>query len=141
MYKSSTAGLTALAITIAAWAGTARAGGELNALVWCDHTDPALIEPFEKAHDVRVNLKEYEGTGAALSLVEQSQPGDWDVFVVDGIDVPRVVEAGLLAALPEDQLPMADSVPRAGDAAEPHPRRQDLRHLGEVWLQHHLVQP
>ena len=24
----------------------------LNALVWCDHTDPALIEPFEKAHDL-----------------------------------------------------------------------------------------
>jgi hypothetical protein len=39
-----------------------------------------------------VNLKEYEGTGAALSLIEQSQPGDWDVLVIDGIDVPRIVE-------------------------------------------------
>ncbi|MFT5896740.1 MAG: hypothetical protein ACI8VW_003623 [bacterium] len=26
---------------------------ELNALVWCDHTDPALIEPFEKADNVK----------------------------------------------------------------------------------------
>ena len=25
---------------------------ELNALVWCDHTDPALIEPFEQANNV-----------------------------------------------------------------------------------------
>lgn len=80
-------------------------GQELNALVWCDHTDDALIEPFEEKHGVTVNLKEYEGTGAALSLIEQSQPGDWDVLVIDGIDVPRAVAAGILAPLPADELP------------------------------------
>ncbi len=89
----------------------AAAADELNALVWCDHTDPALIEPFEQEHGVKVNLKDYEGTGTALSLIEQSQPGDWDVFVVDGVDVPRVVEAGILAPLPEDSLPTADLFP------------------------------
>ena len=73
------------------------AGGELNALVWCDHTDPALIEPFEQKHDVKVNLREYEGTGAAFAVLEQSSPGDWDVLVIDGIDVFRAVEAGLAA--------------------------------------------
>ena len=46
----------------------ARSAGELNALVWCDHTDPALIQPFEEKHGVKVNLKEYEGTGAALAI-------------------------------------------------------------------------
>ena len=45
---------------------SAQATEELNALVWCDHTDPALIAPFEKKYDVKVNLKEYEGTGALL---------------------------------------------------------------------------
>ncbi len=85
-----------------------RAADELNALVWCDHTDPALIDPFEKKHDVKVNLKEYEGTGAALAIVEQSRPGDWDVFVVDGVDVPGVVESGLSAELPQDELPLDD---------------------------------
>ncbi|MEO1471372.1 MAG: spermidine/putrescine ABC transporter substrate-binding protein [Pseudomonadota bacterium] len=83
----------------------------LNALVWCDHTDPALIEPFEEAHGVTVNLREYEGTGAALALLEQSRPGDWDVLVIDGIDVPRAVEAGLMAPLPADDLPVADFFP------------------------------
>ena len=87
---------------------TAQASNELNALVWCDHTDPALIQPFEEKHNVKVNLKEYEGTGAALAIVEQSQPGDWDVFVVDGVDVPNVVSSGLLAPLPQDQLPLDD---------------------------------
>ncbi|MDX1425182.1 MAG: extracellular solute-binding protein [Kiloniellales bacterium] len=101
----------AAALVLAAAAGgaaPAKAQEELNALVWCDHTDPALIQPFEEKHDVKVNLKEYEGTGTALAIVEQSQPGDWDVFVVDGVDVPRVVEAGLLAELPADQLPIDD---------------------------------
>ena len=52
-------------------APAAGAAETLNALVWCDHTDPALIRPFEEANDVRVNLKEYEGTGTALSIIEQ----------------------------------------------------------------------
>jgi spermidine/putrescine transport system substrate-binding protein len=91
-----------------AMSGQVKAAEELNALVWCDHTDPALIQPFEEKHGVKVNLKEYEGTGSALAIIEQSQPGDWDVFVVDGVDVPRVIEAGLLAELPADQLPIGD---------------------------------
>ncbi len=89
----------------------AHAAEDLNALVWCDHTDPALIEPFEQQHGIRVNLREYEGTATALALLEQSRPGDWDVLVIDGIDVPRAVEAGLMAELPADQLPTADFWP------------------------------
>ena len=92
--------LCSTALTLAA--GAAAAQEELNALVWCDHTDPALIQPFEEAHGVKVNLREYEGTGAALALLDQSRPGDWDVLVIDGIDVFRAVEAGILAPLPED---------------------------------------
>ena len=97
-------------LVAAGWSLAAHAE-ELNALVWCDHTDPALIEPFEKKFNVKVNLKEYEGTGAGLSIVQQSQPGDWDVFVVDGIDVPQVIDKGLLEPLPVDQLPVADIFP------------------------------
>src|SRR6218665_3189341 len=70
----------------------AQAQDELNALVWCDHTDPALVEPFEKANNVKVNLKEYEGTRAAISIIEQSRPGDWDVLVIDAVDVPRAID-------------------------------------------------
>lgn len=98
-------------LTITATIPTTYAAEELNALVWCDHTDPEFIRPFEEANDVKVNLKDYEGTGTALALVEQSQPGDWDVFVVDGIDVPRVAAAGILAPLPEGSLPTADLFP------------------------------
>jgi spermidine/putrescine transport system substrate-binding protein len=108
-FRTTLAAGIALAALLAP--ATASATEELNALVWCDHTDPALIEPFETANDVKVNLKEYEGTGTALSLIEQSQPGDWDVLVVDGVDVPRVAAAGILAPLPEGSLPTADIFP------------------------------
>jgi spermidine/putrescine transport system substrate-binding protein len=84
---------------------------ELNALVWCDHTDPALLQPFEEAHGVTVNVKEYEGTAAGLTLLEQSQPGDWDVLVIDAVDVGRAVEGGFLAEMPADQLPTVDFFP------------------------------
>lgn len=99
-----------LAAALAAFASPL-AAQELNALVWCDHTDPALVEPFEQAHGVRVNLREYEGTGAALSLIEQSRPGDWDVLVIDGVDVGRAVDLDLLAPLPAEALPLGDIFP------------------------------
>jgi len=108
---SSAAG--AAAAVVLALAGTVPASAqELNALIWCDHADPALLRPFEEANGIRVNIKEFEGTGAGLALVEQSQPGDWDVMVIDSIDVPRAVEKGLFEPLPENQLPFADLFPQ-----------------------------
>lgn len=108
MARSLSLSLTALALLTTFSPAYAQ---ELNALVWCDHTDPALIEPFEEKFGVTVNLKEYEGTAAGLAILEQSQPGDWDVLVIDAVDVGRAVEGGHLAELPADQLPTADFFP------------------------------
>jgi spermidine/putrescine transport system substrate-binding protein len=93
--------ILAAVILSTAWAGSA-AAQQLNALVWCDHADPALLEPFEKANGVKVNVKEFEGTGAGMAIIEQSQPGDWDVMVIDSIDVPRAVEKNLFAEVKMD---------------------------------------
>jgi spermidine/putrescine transport system substrate-binding protein len=90
---------------------------DINALVWCDHSDPALIAPFEEATGHKVNLKEYEGTAAGLAILDQSQPGDWDVLVIDAVDVGRAVDAGLMAELPADKLPTADFFPELVMAA------------------------
>jgi spermidine/putrescine transport system substrate-binding protein len=102
------ASITLVAVACGGDGGGAGATAELNALVWCDHTDPELLRPFEQEHDVKVNVRDYEGTGVALGILEQSQPGDWDVFVVDSVDVPRVAEAGLLAELNPDDYPWDD---------------------------------
>lgn len=108
MARSLTLSLTAGALLATVCPSYAQ---ELNALVWCDHTDPALIEPFEQKFNVKVNLKEYEGTAAGLAILDQSQPGDWDVLVIDAVDVKRAVEGGHLAELPADELPTADFFP------------------------------
>lgn len=102
--------LSSTALILIAFAQTAHAE-EINALVWCDHADPALIEPFETATGIKVNLKEYEGTAAGLAILDQSQPGDWDVLVIDAVDVGRAVDLGLLAELPADKLATADFFP------------------------------
>ena len=99
-----------LAAIAAAMAPGAGGAAELNALVWCDHADPELLGPFEEANDVTVNVKEYEGTGAGLAIVEQSQPGDWDVMVIDSIDVRRAVERPVRAAA-RGELPIEDMYP------------------------------
>ena len=106
--------LAAFVVAAATSAGLvmpAAAADELNALVWCDHSDPSFLKPFEDATGAKVNVKEFEGTGAGLAIVEQSQPGDWDVMVINSVDVPRGVEKGLFEPLPEDQLPVADLYP------------------------------
>lgn len=102
------ASLAALALMGSYAAASAQ---DLNALVWCDHSDPNLLKPFEDATGIKVNVKEFEGTGAGLAIVDQSQPGDWDVMVIDTVDVRRGVDKGLFEPLPEDKLPMADIFP------------------------------
>ncbi|MCB1376908.1 MAG: spermidine/putrescine ABC transporter substrate-binding protein [Alphaproteobacteria bacterium] len=102
------AGASFMVFAVLGATGGAATAADLNALVWCDHSDPALLQPFEDANGIKVNVKEFEGTGAGLAIVEQSQPGDWDVMVIDSIDVRRGVERGLFAPLPEDQLPVGD---------------------------------
>ena len=102
---AATAALALLALPAAA-------AEELNALLWCDHADPDFLGPFEEANDVRVNVKEYEGTGAALAILEQSRAGEWDVISIDGIDVPRAHAAGILAPLDRTNLPL-DAMPEA----------------------------
>lgn len=98
--------ISSLAVLSMSYGTTTLAQDSINALVWCDHTDPEFVQPFEDATGIRVNLKEFEGTGAALSLLEQSRPGDWDVLIIDGVDVTPLAEQGLLAAIPEEALPL-----------------------------------
>jgi spermidine/putrescine transport system substrate-binding protein len=101
----------AIVAIVAVSASQSFAADELNALVWCDHNDPALIEPFEKANNVKVNLKEYEGIGAGISILEQSQPGDWDMMAIDAVDVHRIVDMGSLGEISAIALPKADMFP------------------------------
>ena len=107
MQFSSLAKATSALCLAALLSGAAHAA-DLNALIWCDHADPNLLKPFEDANGIKVNVKEFEGTGAGLAIVEQSQPGDWDVMVIDSVDIHRGVEKNLFEPLDEAALPIGD---------------------------------
>lgn len=107
LLQAGTAALAAGAVSTG-WPRRSRAADEINALVWCDHTDPALLDPFTEATGITVNTKEFATTGEALAILEQSQPGDWDVLVIDTVDVQRVARLGHLAALTPGDYPWDD---------------------------------
>lgn len=89
----------------------ALAAEELNMLAWCDHADPKTFAPFEEKYDVKINMKDYEGTGAAIAILEQSEPGDWDVMSVDTEGVNRLASGGWLEPLNPADYPISDSYP------------------------------
>ena len=62
------------AAALAMFAHRRRCRQELNALIWCDHADPALLQPFEEANGVKVNVKEFEGTGAGWPSSSSRSP-------------------------------------------------------------------
>lgn len=104
-------GAAAAAVAAAGLPRVARAAEELNALVWCDHSDPNLLGPFEEANGVRVNVKEFDSTGAGIAILEQSQAGEWDVMVIDTVDIARMVKAEYFAALDAADYPWDDIFP------------------------------
>ena len=91
-------------------ASQANAAGTLNVLTWCDHEDPALLHPFEAANGVKVNFKDIDSTAAALAVLKQSKPGDWDVLVIDQTDTGRLSKLGILEPLAAKDYPFA-SIP------------------------------
>ena len=118
--RSFVAGAAGAAVASTVLPKAGRAAGELNVLVWCDHADEKLLAPFEAKHNVKVNVKTYEGTGTALSIIEQSSPGDWDVLVIDAPDTPMVAGMDLLEPMDESKLPLDDLLPQLTSAAFNH---------------------
>ena len=101
--KTLLAGVAFIALTT-----VAQAADTLNVLTWCDHEDPALLEPFEQANGVKINFKDIDSTAAILAVLGQSKPGDWDVLVVDQTDTGRLAGMKLLEPLDAKDYPFGD---------------------------------
>jgi len=58
--KSLSRALRKLALSATALIGLALSPAfaeDINALVWCDHSDPNFLKPFEDASGIKVNVK------------------------------------------------------------------------------------
>ncbi len=115
--KNLLAGAALLALAPLGLGGAAQAADALNVLTWCDHEDPALLEPFEQANDLKINFKSIDSTAAILAVLGQSKPGDWDVLVVDQTDTARLAGMKLLEPLDAKDYPFDDIPPEVADPA------------------------
>ncbi len=105
--------LGAAALVAAFAAGPAWAAGELHIYNWGDYTSPELIEKFEKAHDVKVTLDEYDSNETMLAKVRGGGTG-YDIVVPSDYAVAIMIEEGMLAETKPNAMP-------------------NYKHLGERW--------
>jgi len=83
----------------------------LNYLSWPGNADPYLIEAFEKAHGVKVKIKEYVGGDQMMAVINQSPPGSFDVVLADAEYMHLLHEADFIEALDPADYPLKDFWP------------------------------
>lgn len=83
---------------------TAGAAGELNLFNWGDYTSPELIDKFEKLHDVKVTVTDYDSNDTALAKIRAGGHG-FDMVVPSAPYVPIFIEEGLLMESRPDEMP------------------------------------
>lgn len=81
----------------------ALAEGELNIYNWGNYTNPDLIDKFEKEHDIKVTITDYDSNDTALAKVKAGGHG-FDIVVPSATFVPIWVNDGLLMETRPDQM-------------------------------------
>ena len=95
--------MTASALTLVMASGTSFAAGQLNLYNWGNYTNPELITKFEKAHDVKVTITDYDSNDAALAKVKAGGHG-FDLVVPSANYMSIWINEGLLLETRPDQM-------------------------------------
>ena len=93
----------AAALALLGLTGEALADGELNIYNWGDYTNPELIKKFEKAHNVKVTVTDYDSNDTALAKIKAGGHG-FDIVVPSASYIPIFVQEGLLLETRPDQM-------------------------------------
>ncbi|SFE43806.1 spermidine/putrescine transport system substrate-binding protein [Sulfitobacter brevis] len=88
---------------LVAVASAALAEGELNIYNWGNYTSPEMIEKFEKEHDVKVTITDYDSNDTALAKIKAGGHG-FDIVVPSGTYIPIFVGENLLMELDPSEL-------------------------------------
>ena len=104
---------TALALTggvLAAplvWRRNAFAAEEVNVLAFGGYEEPGMLEPFEQATGIKVNLKIHDGSDEEMvALVASSPAGTFDIITPTSAYIPQAVQDGLLLQLDPADYPL-----------------------------------
>ncbi len=90
-------------VALLATTGMAAAEGELNIFNWGNYTNPELIEKFEKEHDIKVTITDYDSNDTALAKIKAGGHG-FDIVVPSSGYVPIWINEGLLLEARPDQM-------------------------------------
>jgi len=83
--------------------GPALAAGELNIFNWGNYTNPELIKKFEKEHDVKVTVTDYDSNDTALAKVKAGGHG-FDIVVPSASFIQIWIKEDLLLETRPDQM-------------------------------------
>ena len=93
-----------IAVAMTAVSTTTMAAGELNLFNWGNYTNPELISKFEKEHDVKVTITDYDSNSSALAKVKAGGHG-FDLVVPSANYMQIWINEGLLLETRPDQMP------------------------------------
>ena len=74
-------------------------GGELNLLCWTGYEEGPIVKAFEEKYGVKVNYKVFPTSSELYAMLENAEPGEWDVCTPDTPWISKMVEAGMLQPL------------------------------------------
>lgn len=103
-------GLSAASVAITApglLLRSARADDVVNVLAFGGYEEPGMLEPFEKATGIKVNLKIHDGSDEEMvALVKTSAPGTFDIMTPTSAFIPQAARDGLLMPLNDSDYPL-----------------------------------
>ncbi|MBB5202753.1 putative spermidine/putrescine transport system substrate-binding protein [Inhella inkyongensis] len=106
----------AVVLPLASLAPTAWAGKALRVLAWPGYAEPEVVQAFERAHGVRVELTVIDSDEALWQRLRRQ--GDFDVLAINTAELQRAVNEGLVQALDETRLKaLPPQLPRFRDAS------------------------
>jgi spermidine/putrescine transport system substrate-binding protein len=95
--------IATIGAAVALGSGMAAADGELNIFNWGNYTNPELITKFEKTHNVKVTLTDYDSNDTAMAKIKAGGHG-FDIVVPSHTHVGIYIAEGLLLETRPDQM-------------------------------------
>lgn len=77
---------------------------------WSQYMDPAIIEQFERTHDVEVIENYFNSNAEMFSKLQAGGVSQYDVVVPSNYFVPRMADSGLLQPLEHARIPNLENL-------------------------------
>lgn len=82
---------------------------QINVLAFTGYQEPGMLQPFEQATGIRVNLRIHSGSNEEIiAIIRAARPGEWDVVTPTSAFIPSLAREGLARELNPGDYPLED---------------------------------